>query len=110
MTVRNYSIAKDDNAGRVVKWAGLLNADSGQVYKFTELKDRSVQVTGTFDGAVTIQGSNDGVNFATLTDHTGVLLSFTSAGVRFIAEAVLYIKPVVAAGSTAANEVNLFEV
>lgn len=109
MAARKYIIIdSDQNRSKLIKWEGLLNTDTGDVYEFTHFADRTVQVTGTFDGAVTIQGSNDGTNYATLNDVFGIPLSFTAAGLRAIAECPKYVKPVVAAGTTALNAVNIF--
>ena len=54
----------------VITWANLTNGgpDFGQPVQRPALVDRSVQVTGTFGagGTVVFEGSNDGVNYATL--------------------------------------------
>jgi len=64
--------------------------------------DRSVQVTGTYDGAtIEIQGTceND-TNYAVLTDSGGLDLRYTS-GVKskFITEGTPFIKPVISGGT-----------
>lgn len=64
--------------------------------------DRSVQVTGTYDGAtVEIHGTceND-ANYAILTDSGGLDLRYTS-GLRskFITEGTPFIKPVISGGT-----------
>jgi hypothetical protein len=53
----------------------------------------SVQVTGTFGAAVTLQASDDGTNFVTLKDLGGSDISFTSAGRTEFSTAAAYIKP-----------------
>lgn len=55
---------------------------------------------GTFGGAtVTLQGSLDGTNWATLTDAQGNAISVTSAALEAVTELVRYIRPVVTGGS-----------
>lgn len=54
---------------------------------------RSICVEGTFDSAtVTISGSNDGTNYHTLHDLQGNALTFTTAGLKSVEEATLWIK------------------
>lgn len=62
--------------------------------------DRTVQVTGTpgVGGTLVIEGSNDNVNWETLTDPLGNPLSFTAAGIKTILENPLYTRPNVTAG------------
>lgn len=81
-------------------WAGLLNTDVGDPQEFIEFADRSVQVTGTFGagGAVVLEGSNDGTNYATLTDSTGTALSITAAGIKQITQITQFVRPRVTAG------------
>jgi hypothetical protein len=68
-----------------ITWAGLTNGgpDSGQPVQRPALVDRSVQVTGTFGagGTVVFEGSNDGVNYYTLTNPLGTAISVTTAGI-----------------------------
>lgn len=62
--------------------------------------DRSVQVTGTFGagGNLRIEGSNDGTNYATLTDPQGNALDFTTAKIEQVSEITRYLRPRVTAG------------
>ena len=58
--------------------------------------DMCVQVVGTFDTAtLTMQGSNDGTNWATLTDPQGNDIAFTSAGIEQILEKTRFVRPLV---------------
>ena len=66
---------------------------------------KSIQVVGTFGGAVTIRGSNlvnPDVTVATdwfnLTDPTQTLISFTAAGGKEMLEQCLWLSPAAAAG------------
>lgn len=71
--------------------------------------DKSVQVTGTFNsGTVTMQGSNQNpaVDWSTLHDPTGVVLTFTTAGIMAIMESPLHIRPIMT-GTAGAALVNV---
>jgi hypothetical protein len=59
-----------------------------------------VQVQGTFgaSGSVSVEGSNDGVNYHTLRDPQGVSLTFTAAGLKAVLELTRFIRPRVTAG------------
>lgn len=100
--------------GYVIQWGPLLSGDTAQPViddsNVTGYADRSVQVNGTFGGAtVALAGSNDGVNFETLSDPTGVALSFTANKLKAVLEAPRQIKPVISAGDgTTAVTVSLF--
>jgi hypothetical protein len=84
----------------IVSWTPLLNGDTGQAAAIGTYADRTVQVSGTFGagGSVQIEGSNDGVTYATLSDGSGVAIVKTSAGVSLISENPRYIRPRVTAG------------
>lgn len=84
----------------LVKWLAIPNGDQGRAISPSAWYDRSVQVVGTFGagGSVTIQGTNDGVTWVTLTDPLGNALTFTAAGLKQIAELSYHIRPVVTAG------------
>jgi hypothetical protein len=71
--------------------------DSGKAVQLAMSGDRSIQVSG----AVTIEGSNDGVAFFTLNDVSGAPLVFAGAGLEQILEITRWIRPgVAAAGAT----------
>lgn len=85
-----------------VTWA-LGNADTGVATSINRWADRTVHVLGTFGGAtVTVEGSNDGVNFLTLSDTTGAALMFTAAGMKVILENPIYIRAKTAGGTGSA--------
>jgi hypothetical protein len=86
-------------------WTGLLNGDDGVPFSYPDWADRCIQVFGTFGvgGSISIQGSNDGVNYSTLTDQNGVLMTFTANAIKQMSEAPLYIKPIVTAGDGTTN-------
>jgi hypothetical protein len=86
----------------VVTWAGLAsNGDIGQAIQRPDLADRSFQVAGAFGGANTVvcEGSNDGVNWFTLTNPTGGSISFAAAGVMQLTEAIAFVRPHVTGGA-----------
>lgn len=65
--------------------------------RFADYADRSVQLIGSvgnFDsGTVVLEGSNDGTNYATLTDPQGNAISKTAAGIEQVTEQVLFARP-----------------
>ena len=83
----------------VATWPNLGQGDDGQHIQFAQYTDRSAQVFGIFGGAsIAVQGSNDGANWATLTDPQGNDLLLTSAKIEMITEATAYIRPLVVGG------------
>lgn len=81
-------------------WPAMANGDTGAPVPYSKFADRSVQVSGTFGvgGAVTIEGTNDGTNWATLTDLRGTPLVITAASIVMVAEITLQIRARVTAG------------
>lgn len=82
----------------------LTDADpTGTAIEVADLADKTVQLAGDFGGGtVTIEGSNDGSNWATLTDPQGNALSKVAAAIELIAENPLQVRPKIT-GSTGAN-------
>jgi hypothetical protein len=102
-SIQNISDEGIGNASsRVITWANLTQAgsDVGGEVSWVGFPDRAVQVAGTFGvgGAVVIEGSIDGSNYAPLTDPQGNALSFTAAKIEAISELVRFIRPRVTAG------------
>lgn len=85
---------------RCVQWPVLANGDDGVSIPFGQYTDKSVQVAGVFGagGTLLLEGSNDGTNWAVLTDPQGNPLSFTSAKIEQIMEATRLVRPRVSAG------------
>ncbi len=95
----------------LVSWSALATGDTGAPIQGVGLSDRSVQFTGTFGGAtVVLEGSNDGVNYVTLTDPAGVALSFTSAGLKQLLQITRYMRPSVSGGAAVAINCHLLTV
>lgn len=85
---------------RVVKFAGATTGDASPTIELCEWSDRSVQVAGTFGGAtVTVEGSNDGANWATLNDAQGNALEITAAKIKQLLEVVRYMRASVTGGA-----------
>lgn len=81
-------------------WSSMTTGDIGVQVALTDWYDRSIQISGTFGGAtVTIQGSNDGVNWNTLRDPASVVLTFTAADIKQLLEMALYVRPIVTGGA-----------
>lgn len=81
-------------------WSNLATGDEGDKAIMVDYAERSVQVTGTggVGGKVSIQGSNDGVNWDTLTDPQGNLLEMAPGTIEMVVEVTAYIKPIVLTG------------
>lgn len=104
MAVIPYAITIDADVptkrNYIVSWSNLAGTDSGTPVNIGEYYDRSVQISGTFGGAtVTIEGSNDGVNYLPLTDPQGNAISKTTASIEQIMELTRFIRPVVTGGT-----------
>lgn len=102
----NYAITNTGTSKAcVATWPTMTNGVDGQPLDQSQYTDKSVQVSGTFGAAgnLRLQGSNDGVNWCTLTDPQGNALDITSASIKFVSEATRYIRPTVTAGDGATN-------
>jgi hypothetical protein len=84
----------------LMTWTGLDLDDSGVPIEIVDYPDRTVTFTGTFGaaGSVTMQGSNDGVNYFPMTDLQANAVTKTAAGMEMLVEAPRYIRPIVTAG------------
>lgn len=100
MATRNHiRNSTNTSVGFVAQWSGLLQADQGDALPFSQYTDKSVQVAGTFGGAsLRVEGSNDGTNWAVLTDPQGNDLLLTTAKIEMVTEATLQIRPFVVGG------------
>lgn len=110
----NFTSAGDAHSPGVttVTWTPLTATNTAGTAWQSNSGDRSVQVTGTFDSAtVPIQGSNDGTNYATLTDIDGNALSFTAAGIAQVGAFTKYIRPgaVTGAGGSTSLTITMTE-
>lgn len=81
-------------------WASMGNADTGAAVALGGGYDRSVQIEGTFGGAtVTLQGSNDGSNWETLTDPQGNGIAKTAAALEAVTELTRYVRAITSGGA-----------
>ena len=106
MTIRaSANTSLDTNKAFAVTWAGLLNGDTGAPVRMSQYSDKSVQVLGTFGagGNLRWEGSNDGTNWAVLTDPQGNDLNFATAKIEAVTEAVAWVRPNVTAGDGTTN-------
>ena len=103
-TVNETRSIRFGGANAVFTWPNLSVGDDGRAVEYSEFADRSVQFAGVFAGAsVSLQGSNDGVNWHVLTDPMGAPITKTSAALVAVTEMTRFVRPLVAggAGSTA---------
>lgn len=83
-----------------VTWTAVTENDTAAAVECGDFADRSVYIGGTFGGAtVVFQGSNDGTNYATLTDPQGNNISKTSAGLEAVTELTAYARPSASGGT-----------
>lgn len=86
---------EDDGSLILVTWCNLNSTQwLGAPVQLPQHSDRTVQIANTFNGAtVVLEGSNDGVNYKTLTDAAGGALSATAALLKQVTEAPLFVRP-----------------
>lgn len=84
----------------IAQWENMTSGDVGDAIGFSQYTDKSVQVFGTFgaNGALSLEGSNNGTDWAVLTDPQGNNLNITSPKIEMVIEATLYVRPVVTSG------------
>lgn len=100
MAIQPYTLDESQPNSKVITWGALGASDEGEPLLTQNNSDKTIQLVGTFGDDVTMKGSNDGINYFTMHDFTGVLLVFAEAGGTLIAEHPKYIKPVAGAGIT----------
>ncbi len=96
------SLLNRNDRATTVTWTSVTETDTataaGQLGRYP---DKTVQVTGTFDSAtVTMQGSMDGSNWTNLTTNGVTAASLTAAGMLWLWETPLYIKPLISGGGS----------
>jgi hypothetical protein len=91
------------------QWADITEADTGSAVEVPMGVERLViQVNGdlTTSGAITMQGSNDGVNYGTLQDPEGDNIVISTANVMWRLDHIpKYIRPTASAGTAVAMDV-----
>lgn len=92
----------------LVQWVGIGDSDTCVAAQVLDFADRSVQIAGTFGAAtIKLQGSNDGTNYADLTDPQGNAISKTTAAIEAVMELTRYMKPVTSGGTGSAITVTV---
>lgn len=104
--------------GVLITWTltSVPTTDTFEAVEWGGTGDRSIQAFGAvgatgFNGStVTIQGSNDGTNWVTLTDPSNTAITFTASGLKQVTEITRYIRPSlsVATGGSSTFTVTLF--
>lgn len=95
-------IEEIDNDGVIlVTWETLTDGDTGAPVKVARYSDKTVHSDGDYSGTaiITMQGSNNGTAWFTLTDHadTDITMGADTVG-AVIAQNPLWIRPSVGAG------------
>lgn len=102
MAVRQGSHINDADGRVLYSWTGLLNGDTGTVVAMQErVNFLSAQTVGTFGagGSVSLQGSSDGTNWATMDDVSNTPIAMTaSTKIWRIANPPKFLRPNVTAG------------
>lgn len=80
MAIINHTrIPTGNTRAVVVAWLALANGDSGDPIDFSQYADKSIQVTGAFgDGALVLEGSNDGATNRVAATYSGGARDITS--------------------------------
>lgn len=95
------------NTTATVTWTPVTENDTGLAMDMSHYPDRTVHVSGTFAGgmSVRIEGSNDGSTYVVLHDPQGNALDFTAAGAKLIAENTQLVRPRATAGASASTTI-----
>ena len=86
--------------GFAFQWTGLEGNDTGDPLRLTNRGGvvAAIQLTGTFGGTVTMQGSLDGTNWFTLKDTQGNDVSATADALFEVSTAVRHVRPSAGSG------------
>lgn len=100
-TISAVQVGPDATGVITVTWETLTATNNvGEAVRLPTHMDKTVTATGTFGGAVTLNGSNDGANFFVLSDQGASDITGTAAYIAVVAENPLWIRPAAAAGVT----------
>lgn len=88
-------VGDQDDAAILLSWALTTANTDGSPVEWTQWADRCFTAFGTWGGAtLTIQGSNDGTNWFTLSNAAGATgATFTADGGKSIIELPRYVRP-----------------
>jgi hypothetical protein len=101
LQITRTNIGQLDGSALLITYDNLdeLDTNPGEI-EIPEWSDRCVQVIGTFSGGtIVIEGSNDGVNWVTLSDLQGNAITKTAAFIEQIQEVTRFVRPRVSAGA-----------
>jgi hypothetical protein len=99
MLIEHYRTQTQTQKAFVAHWDNVSSGDECEKLQFSQYTDKSVQVAGTFGGAsLSFEGSNDGINWAVLTDPQGNPLTFVSGKIEMVTEASNYARPSISGG------------
>lgn len=98
-------VGDQDDAVMLFTWALTSTNTDGSLVEWTQWADRCFQAVGTWGGAtLTIQGSNDGTNWFTLSNAAGAAAAtFTADGGKAIIELPRYVRPNLTTAGTGAT-------
>lgn len=88
-----------------VEWPSLLTGENGDMASLSKWPTKSIQVSGTVGagGSINVQGSNNGVDWATLDESTGDGLGTMGVGIKDILQNTKFIRPAVVSGDGTTN-------
>lgn len=106
MTVVTTTFPSKGNV--LLDWAAMLDGSvpkAGDAASTGTYEKLTVQVVGTFGtgGSITMQGSNDGTNWATLEDRENNAITVTAAALVEIRDHPRFIRPNLTAGDGTTN-------
>lgn len=85
---------------QILRWEGLTAGDTGEPVDLNRLGGlaASVEMVGTFGGAVELKGAIEGSAYHSITTPLGEAVSRTAAGITEIATTVLTVRPEAGSG------------
>ena len=102
MAAIGYTVQYLQEMTMLATWPALNSTDTtGVPFEAPDYSDMTVQISGTFGaGTLTMQGSNDGTTWFSLTDPQGNAIAKNSAGMECIEEAPRYVRPSLGSANT----------
>lgn len=97
-----------DPAVSEIKWLSITETDTGAPVRNLQGRGIAVQTVGDFttSGAVTLEGSNDGVTYVTLKDRGGTsVVMIAATTVWYIIDFPALVRPRATAGSSVSMDV-----
>jgi hypothetical protein len=97
--IQSTNVATGNHKSFVARWPNAVLGDSFAALDFSQYTDKSVQVSGAFDAATCVlEGSNNGTDYFPLHDYQGATLSFGAGGLKPVAEACRFVRPLLTGG------------